>query len=125
MGAGYFFHVGASRVGVAAGWAEVCGLLAGDGSSCEEFSGDGFFVDTGNSVVELFDCRGRVLRNPCFVDRTEKDNAETQRRRRDGGERRRSGGDGENSGLSASCVSSGFSVFVLFDACGFAVSASD
>ena len=50
----------ASGIGVAFDGEEVCGLLDGDGSAGKEFPGDGFVVDTGNSLVQLFDCDWRV-----------------------------------------------------------------
>src|SRR5208337_4464000 len=128
MGGCYLIYEKPSEVGVAVGGQEICGLLDGDGIAGEEFSGGGFLVNTSDFVVELFDCRGRVAWSRSVVGKKEKDNAETQSgqsRRRDGAEPRRSGRDGESSCLSLCGVSRYFSLFILFNACRFAVSASD
>src|ERR1700688_4827692 len=121
MGAGYFVYEGASGTGAAFDGAKVCGLLGGDGIADQEFPGDGFLVDTGNSFVQLLDCDWRVSRRCGVVGRTEKDNAETQRaqnQRREGEERHRgkSGNEREDR-LATGSVSRGFSVLVLCDSC--------
>src|SRR5580658_5624981 len=125
MAARGFLHSVASGVGLAADGEESFGVLDGDGSAGQEFSGDGFVANSRDSFVELFD-GGRVFVRRCSaMGSTEKDNAETQSiqsRRRVGKERRRYGGNGGGAGLTAGCVSAYFSVSVLCDARGSALS---
>ena len=87
MGAGDFVYEGASGLGVAVGREEICGLLDGNGSAGEEFSGDEFVVNTRDFAFQFFDGGGGFVGRARVGDRKEKDDAETQRtqsRRRDG-----------------------------------------
>jgi len=128
MGVGDFFYEGASGVGAAIGGGKICGVLDGDGSSGAEFSGDGFVADSRGFAFQFFDGGGGVIRHWGVMGRTEKDNAEThrsQRRGRDRAKHERYGEKGRSPRFPTVRFSDRFSLFVLFDACGFAVPSPD
>lgn len=113
------FHLVASGFGIAFNGEKVRRVLDWDGIAGQEFQGDRFELDTGDSFVQLFDCDWRFVWGNCVVWRKEKDSAETPRTQRGcrGEERnRRESGNEEGIRLAAGRVSFDFSVFVLSDA---------
>src|SRR5580700_2085988 len=124
MAVGDFFYRIASGFGIAADGTEVCGVLDGYGIAGQEFSGDGSKFDTRDLIVQFLDGNWRFVWGADVAWRTENDNRETHRRPR---RRREEQSRGDGTGrprLAAGCVSAGFSVFVLCDACGSALPAS-